>query len=64
MLQAEVGGAGRVDPDGGLQKPGYLIRDFVLTSALGVRVQISDYREQRDADQGRRENRRSTCVVR
>jgi hypothetical protein len=25
MLQAEVGGAGRVDPDGGLQKPGYLI---------------------------------------
>ena len=27
-----------------LQKPGYLIRDFVLTSALGVRVQISDYR--------------------
>ena len=32
-----------------------MIRDFVLTSALGVRVQISDYREQRDADQGRRE---------
>jgi hypothetical protein len=44
MLQAEVGGGGRVDAGGGLQKPGYLIRDFVLTSALGVRVQISDYR--------------------
>lgn len=44
MLQAEVGGGGRVDPDGGLQKPGYMIRDFVLPSALGVRVQISDYR--------------------
>ena len=44
MLQAEVGGGGRVDPEEGLQKPGYLIRDFVLTSALGVRMQISDYR--------------------
>jgi peroxiredoxin len=44
MLQAEVGGGGRVDPEQGLQKPGYLIRDFVLTSALGVRIQISDYR--------------------
>ncbi len=30
--------------DGGLQRSGYLIRDFVLTSVLGVRVQISDYR--------------------
>ena len=44
MLQAEVGGGGRVGPKEGLQKPGYLIRDFVLTSALGVRMQISDYR--------------------
>lgn len=44
MLQAEVGGGGRVDPEGGLQRPGYLIRDFVLTSARGKRVQISDYR--------------------
>lgn len=44
MLQAEVGGGGRVDPEEGLQKPGYVIRDFVLPSALGVRVQISDYR--------------------
>ena len=44
MFQAEVGGAGRVDPDLGLQKPGYLIRDFILTSATGERVQISDYR--------------------
>ncbi len=44
MLQAEVGGGGRVDPEEGLQKPGYLIRDFILTSARGVRVQISDYR--------------------
>jgi peroxiredoxin len=44
MLQAEVGGGGRVDPEEGLQKPGYLIRDFVLMSAQGGRVQISDYR--------------------
>jgi peroxiredoxin len=44
MLQAEVGGGGRVDPEEGFQKPGYVIRDFVLPSALGVRVQISDYR--------------------
>lgn len=39
MLQAEVGGGGRVDPEEGLQKRGYVIRDFVL----GARVQISDY---------------------
>ena len=44
MLQAEVGGGGRVDPEEGLQKPGYLIRDFVLMSAQGGRVQVSDYR--------------------
>jgi peroxiredoxin len=44
MLQAEVGGGGRVDPEEGLQKPGYLVRDFALTSALGQRIQISDYR--------------------
>ena len=37
MLQAEVGGGGRVDPEEGLQKPGYLIRDFVLMSAQGGR---------------------------
>ena len=43
MLQAEVGG-GRVDPEEGLQKPGYSIRDFVLMSAQGGRVQVSDYR--------------------
>jgi peroxiredoxin len=44
MLQAEVGGGGRVDSEEGLQKPGYLIRDFVLMSAQGGRVQVSDYR--------------------
>ena len=44
MLQAESAGGGRVDPEAGLQKPGYLLRDFALTSTLGARVQISDYR--------------------
>jgi peroxiredoxin len=44
MLQAEIGGGARVDPEEGLQRPGYLLRDFALTSALGHRIQISDYR--------------------
>lgn len=44
MLQVEVGGGGRVDPEAGLQKPGYLLRDFTLTSTLGARIQLSDYR--------------------
>ncbi len=44
MLQAESAGGGRVDPEAGLQKPGYLLRDFALTSTLGARLQISDYR--------------------
>jgi len=44
MLQAEVGGGARVDPNLGLQRPGYLIRDFILNSGQGKPVQISDYR--------------------
>lgn len=44
VLQAEVVGGGRVDAEGGIQKPGYLIRDFILTSSRGARVQISDFR--------------------
>jgi len=37
-------GGGKLDPEERLQKPGYLIRDFALRSAAGLRVQISDYR--------------------
>lgn len=44
VLQAEVVGGARVDAEGGIQKPGYLIRDFILTSSRGARVQISDRR--------------------
>ena len=44
MLQAEVGGGARVDPEQRLQRPGYLIRDFTLKSIQGKSVQISDYR--------------------
>ncbi len=44
MLQAEVGGGARIDPEHGLQKAGYMLRDFILNSADGERVQISSYR--------------------
>ena len=37
MSQAEVGGGARVDPEQRLQRPGYLIRDFTLTSMQGSR---------------------------
>lgn len=44
MIQAEVGGAARVDPGAGLQRPGYLIRDFTLESSAGENIQISSFR--------------------
>ncbi len=44
MIQAEIGGAARVDPGFGLQRPGYLIRDFTLESSTGENVQISSFR--------------------
>lgn len=44
ILQAEVGGGARIDPGQGLQRLGYVIRDFTLESTEGRRIQISDYR--------------------
>ncbi len=44
MLQAEVGGGARIDADRRLQRPGYMIRDFIANSVDGRRIQISDYR--------------------
>jgi peroxiredoxin len=44
MLQAEVGGGARIDTDRRLQRPGYLIRDFLTNSVEGRRIQLSDYR--------------------
>lgn len=46
MLQAEVGGGARIDADRRLQRPGYLIRDFLAASVDGRRIQLSDYRGQ------------------
>lgn len=36
MVRTGVDGGGRVDLEEGIQGHGYPIRDFVLTSALGV----------------------------
>lgn len=44
MIQAEIGGAARVDPGIGVQRPGFMIRDFTLTSAHGENVRISNFR--------------------
>ncbi|HLH10053.1 MAG TPA: redoxin domain-containing protein [Terriglobales bacterium] len=44
MLQAEVGGRGRVDTCEGLQRPGYMVHDFSLPTISGNRIRISDYR--------------------
>lgn len=44
MIQAEVGGAARVDPGIGAQRPGFMIRDFTLVSNRGEDVQISSFR--------------------
>lgn len=44
MIQAEIGGAARVDPGTGLQRPGYMIRDFILESSPGQNIQISSFR--------------------
>jgi len=44
MIQAEVGGAARVDPGIGVQKPGFMIRDFTLESTRGENVGISSFR--------------------
>jgi peroxiredoxin len=44
MIQAEIGGAARVDPGVGVQRPGYMIRDFTLESTLGDNVGILSFR--------------------
>ena len=43
-IQAEVGGAARIDPGNGVQRPGYMIRDFTLNSSSGEEVRISSFR--------------------
>lgn len=44
MIQAEIGGAARVDSGVGVQRPGFMIRDFTLPSSGGETVRISDFR--------------------
>lgn len=44
MIQAEIGGAARVDPGMGVQRPGFMIRDFTLVSSRGESVSISSFR--------------------
>lgn len=44
MIQAEIGGAARVDPGNGVQRPGFLIRDFTLPAANGESVKLSGFR--------------------
>ena len=46
MIQAEVGGAARVDPGVGVQRPGFMIRDFSLVSNRGENIRISSFRGQ------------------
>lgn len=46
MIQAEIGGAARVDPGIGVQKSGFMIRDFALPSSRGEHVRISMLRSQ------------------
>lgn len=44
MIQAEIGGAARVLPGIGVQSPGFMIRDFTLTTSSGEKVRISSFR--------------------
>lgn len=44
MIQAEVGGAARVDPGAGVQRPGFMIRDFTLPSSGGSNFRMSQLR--------------------
>jgi peroxiredoxin len=46
MIQAEVGGAARVDPGNGVQRPGFLIRNFSLVSNRGENIRLSSFRGQ------------------
>jgi peroxiredoxin len=44
MIQAEIVGAARVDPGIGVQRPGFMIRDFTLPSNPRENVRISNFR--------------------
>lgn len=44
MIQAEVGGAARVNPGISVQKPGFMIRDFALVSDHGEHTRLSSFR--------------------
>lgn len=44
MIQAEIGGAARVDPGNCVQRPGFIIRDFAAASSEGESVRISSFR--------------------
>ena len=44
MIQAEVGGAARVDLGIGVQRRGFMIRDFTLASNCGEDIRISSFR--------------------
>jgi len=44
MIQAEIGGAARVDPGTGIQRPGFMIRDFTLDSSRGEKIRMSSFR--------------------
>lgn len=44
MIQAEIGGAARVDPGVDVQRPGFMIRDFTLVSNRGDNVRFSSFR--------------------
>jgi peroxiredoxin len=44
MIQAEVGGAARVDPGISVQRPGFMIRDFMLASDHGEHTLLSSFR--------------------
>ena len=44
MIQAEIGGAARVDPGTDVQKPGFMIRDFTLTSSGDEIIRPSSFR--------------------
>jgi len=48
MIQAEIGGGARVDPGMGMQRPGFMIRDFTLVSSRGESVSISSFRGRSD----------------
>lgn len=43
-IQAEIGGAARVDPETGVHRPGYMIRDFTVKYSRGDDVRISSLR--------------------